>query len=104
MSFQDPTIDYAGLSPVPMAVWDSGVDFGIDALGRIAWVNDREVPGNGKDDDGLSAACARPVSVPGLVPGHCPACAILSSRAAHPFVRVEWRGLTSLFPLRREKG
>ena len=40
------------LSPVSVAVWDSGVDFGIDALGNQAWTNDREIPGNGQDDDG----------------------------------------------------
>jgi len=42
----------AKLSPVTVAIWDSGVDFGIDALGQQAWVNDKEVPGNGLDDDG----------------------------------------------------
>ncbi|HSG88509.1 MAG TPA: S8 family serine peptidase, partial [Pseudomonadales bacterium] len=42
----------AKLSPVTVAVWDSGVDFGIEALGRQAWVNTKEVPGNGQDDDG----------------------------------------------------
>jgi subtilisin family serine protease len=42
----------AKLSPVTVAVWDSGIDFGIEALGRQAWSNEREVPGNGLDDDG----------------------------------------------------
>lgn len=42
----------AKLSPVTVAIWDSGVDFGIEALGRQAWVNTKEVPGNGQDDDG----------------------------------------------------
>jgi len=41
----------AKLSPVTIAIWDSGVDFGIQALGRQAWVNTKEVPGNGQDDD-----------------------------------------------------
>jgi hypothetical protein len=40
------------LSPVLVAVWDSGVDLGIDVLGKQAWTNDKEVPANGKDDDG----------------------------------------------------
>ncbi|MFV8816542.1 S8 family serine peptidase [Haliea sp. E17] len=40
------------LAPVTVAVWDSGVDFAIPALGRQAWVNTGEVPGNGIDDDG----------------------------------------------------
>jgi subtilisin family serine protease len=40
------------LAPVLVAVWDSGVDLGIGALGEQAWVNVNEVPGNGKDDDG----------------------------------------------------
>ncbi len=39
-------------SPVTLAVWDSGVDLGIDALGRQAWRNAAEVAGNGVDDDG----------------------------------------------------
>jgi hypothetical protein len=39
------------LSPVRVAVWDSGVDLGIDALGKQAWTNDKEIAGNGKDDD-----------------------------------------------------
>lgn len=46
----------AKLAPVRVAVWDSGVDFGIGPLGRQAWVNGREVPGNGKDDDGNGLA------------------------------------------------
>ncbi|MCU0977167.1 MAG: S8 family serine peptidase [Steroidobacteraceae bacterium] len=40
------------LSPVGVAVWDSGIDFGIAALGDRAWVNGKEIPGNGVDDDG----------------------------------------------------
>lgn len=39
-------------TPVTLAVWDSGVDLGIDALGRQAWLNAAEVAGNGVDDDG----------------------------------------------------
>ena len=42
----------SGLAPVRVAVWDSGVDLGIAALGDRAWVNGREIPGNGVDDDG----------------------------------------------------
>ena len=42
----------AKLSPVTVAIWDSGVDFGIEALGRQTWANTKEVPGNGQDDDG----------------------------------------------------
>ncbi len=45
----DPAAD---LSPVIVAVWDSGIDFGIAALGEQAWVNAKEIPGNGIDDDG----------------------------------------------------
>ena len=40
------------LSPVRVAVWDSGVDLGVESLGKQAWTNDKEVPGNGLDDDG----------------------------------------------------
>jgi len=40
------------VSPVLLAVWDSGVDLGIDALGDQAWSNPGEVPANGIDDDG----------------------------------------------------
>jgi subtilisin family serine protease len=40
------------LTPVKIAVWDSGVDFGIAALGGQAFVNAKETAGNGKDDDG----------------------------------------------------
>lgn len=42
----------AKLAPVRVAIWDSGIDFGIPALARQAWVNGKEVPGNGLDDDG----------------------------------------------------
>jgi subtilisin family serine protease len=42
----------ASLAPVTVAVWDSGIDFSIAALGQLAWVNDKEIPGNGIDDDG----------------------------------------------------
>jgi len=42
----------AGLSPVTVAIWDSGVDFGIAGLGNQAWTNEKEVPGNDLDDDG----------------------------------------------------
>jgi subtilisin family serine protease len=41
-----------GLSPLTVAIWDSGIDFGIPAFGNQAWVNGKEVPGNGLDDDG----------------------------------------------------
>jgi subtilisin family serine protease len=44
--------DRPGLSPVRVAVWDSGIDFGIAALGERAWTNERETRGNGLDDDG----------------------------------------------------
>ena len=40
------------LTPVRIAVWDSGVDFGIETLGRQAFANAKEIAGNGKDDDG----------------------------------------------------
>jgi subtilisin family serine protease len=46
----------AKLSPVAVAIWDSGVDFGIEALGKQAWVNTKEVPGNCQDDDGNGLA------------------------------------------------
>ncbi|MCC6476493.1 S8 family serine peptidase [bacterium] len=37
--------------PVVLAVWDSGVDFNIfEPLGQM-WTNEKEVPGNNKDDD-----------------------------------------------------
>lgn len=37
--------------PVVLAVWDSGVDYNIfDPLGQM-WKNDKEIPGNNKDDD-----------------------------------------------------
>jgi len=42
----------AKTTPVTIAVWDSGVDLGIEALGRLAWTNEGETPGNGVDDDG----------------------------------------------------
>lgn len=54
---RDVALDASGkLTPVRVAVWDSGVDFGIEALGRQAWVNGKEVTGNGKDDDGNQLA------------------------------------------------
>lgn len=40
------------VTPVRIAVWDSGVDFGIEALGQQAFANAKEMAGNGKDDDG----------------------------------------------------
>jgi len=40
------------LTPVRVAVWDSGTDFGIGALGNQAWINDKEIADNGLDDDG----------------------------------------------------
>ena len=50
---RDVNLDPAsGLSPVLVAVWDSGIDFGIAALGGQAWVNGQEIPGNDLDDDG----------------------------------------------------
>ena len=49
---RDVALDAADtLSPVRVAVWDSGVDLGIESLGKQAWTNDKEVPGNGQDDD-----------------------------------------------------
>jgi len=42
----------AQTAPVTIAVWDSGVDLGIEALGRLAWTNEAETAGNGVDDDG----------------------------------------------------
>lgn len=42
----------AETTPVTVAVWDSGVDLGIEALGRLAWTNEGETAGNGVDDDG----------------------------------------------------
>jgi len=39
-------------TPVRVAVWDSGVDFAIEALGRQAFANAKETAANGKDDDG----------------------------------------------------
>jgi len=38
-----------GLTPIVVAVWDSGVDTAVFP-GRV-WTNVKEVPGNGKDDD-----------------------------------------------------
>ena len=50
---RDVTLDPASnLTPVMVAIWDSGTDFGIEALGSQAWANDKEIPGNGVDDDG----------------------------------------------------
>lgn len=40
----------SGLEPVPVAIYDSGVDSSLFE-GRM-WTNASEVPGNGKDDDG----------------------------------------------------
>lgn len=42
----------ADASEVIISVWDSGVDTGIPAIGRQAWVNTGEIPDNGIDDDG----------------------------------------------------
>jgi subtilisin family serine protease len=39
-----------GLTPVVVAIWDSGVDTALFP-GRM-WTNAKEIPGNGKDDDG----------------------------------------------------
>ena len=50
---RDVILDPAStLTPVLVAVWDSGTDFGIGALGNQAWINDKEIPDNGLDDDG----------------------------------------------------
>jgi cell wall-associated protease len=39
-------------TPVTVAVLDSGIDTAHEDLKPVLWVNPREVPGNGKDDDG----------------------------------------------------
>jgi len=50
---RDVTLDAsAKLSPVTVAIWDTGIDLDIAALGKQAWVNDKEIPGNDLDDDG----------------------------------------------------
>ena len=50
---RDVTLDPASkLTPVVVAIWDSGIDLGIPALGSQAWTNDKEIPGNGVDDEG----------------------------------------------------
>lgn len=43
-------------APVLLAVWDSGVDLGIDGLAVHAWTHSGETPGNGLDDDGNGLA------------------------------------------------
>lgn len=54
---RDVVLDPASsLSPVLVAIWDSGVDLGIAALGDQAWINGKEIPGNGQDDDGNGLA------------------------------------------------
>lgn len=42
----------AGTSPVIVAVVDSGVDFQHEDLKDVLWVNSKEIPNNGIDDDG----------------------------------------------------
>lgn len=42
----------ATATPVVVAVWDSGVDTSIGAFVPLLWRNSREIPANGKDDDG----------------------------------------------------
>ncbi len=41
-----------GGSPVVVTIWDSGLDCDIPGLKNMLWVNEDEVPGNNKDDDG----------------------------------------------------
>lgn len=38
-------------SPAVVAVWDSGVDTSIEAFVPLLWINPREIPDNGLDDD-----------------------------------------------------
>ena len=39
-------------SPVIVAVLDGGVDYKHEDLKDVMWINPKEIPGNGKDDDG----------------------------------------------------
>lgn len=39
------------VKPVTVAVLDSGVDFEHEDLKSVMWINEKEIPGNGKDDD-----------------------------------------------------
>ena len=39
-------------APVVVAVLDTGIDLGHEDLAANLWTNDREIPGNGLDDDG----------------------------------------------------
>lgn len=51
----DRDVDLAGmegLTPVVVAIWDSGVDPEVFADAGLMWVNADEIPGNGEDDDG----------------------------------------------------
>ena len=43
---------YDGSYPVTIAVLDSGIDLNHPELRRMLWKNSREIPANGKDDDG----------------------------------------------------
>jgi subtilisin family serine protease len=41
----------ADASPAVVAVWDSGVDTSIAGIAPLMWTNEKEIPGNGLDDD-----------------------------------------------------
>jgi subtilisin family serine protease len=47
---RDVTLDAtAKLTPVVIGIWDSGVD--VSLFPNRLWINSKEIPGNGKDDD-----------------------------------------------------